>query len=193
MIRIATEADVPAMLAIYAPYIVTTTYSFEYQVPGEEAFLQRFRGHTEKFPWLVWEENGEILGYAYGSAPFERAAYAWCAESSIYLRPEAQGRGIGRKLYRALEDLLRQQGYQTLYAIITSENEGSLAFHSSVGFSHLAEFPRCGYKFGRWAGVVWMEKRLDSVECPSNPPVPWSAFVANVQKMEDILDTLSLS
>ena len=193
MIRIATEADVPAMLAIYAPYIVTTTYSFEYQVPGEEAFLQRFRGHTEKFPWLVWEENGEILGYAYGSAPFERAAYAWCAESSIYLRPEAQGRGIGRKLYRALEDLLRQQGYQTLYAIITSENEGSLAFHSSVGFSHLAEFPRCGYKFGRWAGVVWMEKRLNSVECPSNPPAPWSAFVANVQKMEDILDTLSLS
>ena len=193
MIRIAREADVPAMLAIYAPYILTTTYSFEYRVPGEGEFLQRFRGHTRQFPWLVWEEDGQILGYAYGSAPFERAAYAWCAESSIYLRPEAQGRGIGRKLYRALEDLLRIQGYQTLYAIITEENPGSLSFHERTGFVHLATFPRCGYKFGRWNGVVWMEKPLNTVESPSNPPVPWSELVAGVQKMEDILDTLSLS
>ena len=193
MIRIAVEADVPQMLAIYAPYILTTTYSFEYEVPTEEAFLERFRKYTRQFPWLVWEENGRILGYAYGAPPFERAAYAWCAESSIYLRGDARGRGIGLRLYGALEKLLKQQGYQVLYAIITTENTGSLQFHRKAGFSHLAEFSRCGYKFGRWAGVIWMEKRLDSVEFPSNPPTPWSAFVADVQKMEDILDTLSLS
>ena len=193
MIRIATEADLPAMLAIYAPYVLTTTYSFEYEVPTESAFLQRFRSCTRQFPWLVWEENGEVLGYAYGSAPFERAAYAWCAESSIYLRPDAQGRGIGGKLYRVLEQLLRKQGYQTLYAIVTQENTGSLQFHSRVGFAHLATFPRCGYKFGRWNGVVWMEKPLEIVESPGNSPMPWSVLVADVQNLEDILGTLSLS
>ena len=193
MIRIAVDADMPAMLAIYAPYIINTAYSFEYEVPTEAAFLQRFRKYTARFPWLVWEENGEILGYAYGSAPFERAAYGWCAESSIYLRPDAHGRGIGRRLYAALETLLQYQGYQVVYAIITSENTGSVQFHSHVGFSHVAEFPRCGWKFGRWVGTVWMEKRLNFVDCPSNAPVPWSAVVADVQKMEDILDTLSLS
>ena len=193
MIRIAVEADVPAMLAIYAPYILNTAYSFEYEVPTEAAFLQRFRKYTEGFPWLVWEENGEVLGYAYGSAPFERAAYGWCAESSIYLRPDAQGRGIGRRLYGALEALLQYQGYRVLYAIITSENTGSLCFHSRAGFAHVAQFPRCGWKFGRWVGTVWMEKRLNFVESPSNMPVPWSAIVADVQKMADILDTLSLS
>ena len=193
MIRIATEADLPAMLAIYAPYVLTTTYSFEYEVPTESTFLQRFRSCTRQFPWLVWEENGEVLGYAYGSAPFERAAYAWCAESSIYLRPDAQGRGIGGKLYRVLEQLLRKQGYQTLYAIVTQENTGSLQFHSRVGFTHLATFPRCGYKFGRWNGVVWMEKPLEIVESPGNSPMPWSVLVADVQNLEDILGTLSLS
>ena len=193
MIRVATEADIPAMLAIYAPYVLTTTYSFEYEVPTEAAFLQRFRSCTRRFPWLVWEENGEVLGYAYGSAPFERAAYAWCAESSIYLRPDAQGRGIGLRLYGALEQLLRKQGYQTLYAIVTQENTGSIRFHSRAGFSHLATFPRCGYKFGRWNGVIWMEKPLKIVKSPSAAPMPWEQLVADVQKLEDILDTLSLS
>ena len=74
MIRMAVEADVPAMLAVYAPYIEETTYSFEYTVPSEEEFLTRFRRITEQFPWLVWEEEGTVLGYAYGSLPFEREA-----------------------------------------------------------------------------------------------------------------------
>ena len=193
MIRIAVEADVPAMLAIYAPYILNTAYSFEYDVPTEEAFLQRFRSYTSQFPWLVWEEEGKVLGYAYGSAPFERAAYSWCAESSIYLHADARGRGIGKRLYAALEKLLGYQGYQVLYAIITTENSGSIRFHGRAGFAHLVEFPRCGWKFGRWVGTVWMEKRLNSVDSPSNFPIPWSSLVADVQKMEDILDTLSLS
>ena len=90
MIRIATEADVPAILDIYAPYILSSTATFEYDVPTREAFLQRFRTITARFPWLVWEEGGEILGYAYASAPYERAAFAWCAEPSVYLRPEAR-------------------------------------------------------------------------------------------------------
>ena len=101
MIRIATEADVPEILAIYAPYIENTTITFEYNVPTKAEFLERFRSITQQFPWLVWEEDGKILGYAYGSAPFQRDAYRWCAEDSIYLHPDARGRGIGTKLCTA--------------------------------------------------------------------------------------------
>ena len=128
MLRIAEERDIPAMLDIYAPYILTTTYTFEYDVPCLRTFTQRFCDITAQFPWLVWEEKGEILGYAYASPPYTRAAYRWCAEVSAYIRPEAHGRGIGRQLYDALEQLLWRQGYQVIYALISTENTGSVAF-----------------------------------------------------------------
>ena len=193
MIRIAEERDVPEMLAIYAPYILTTTATFEYDVPSYEEFLRRLRSITERFPWLVWEEDGVILGYAYGSAPFERAAYSWCSEASVYLRPEAQGKGIGRKLYTALEGILTYQGYRVVYAIITSENAASVAFHSKMGYKTDVNFQNCGYKFGRWLGVIWMEKRLNPVENASNFPETWQSIRQNEQKFSDILDILSLS
>ena len=119
MIRIAEERDIPAILEIYGPYVLNTTITFEYDVPTREEFTRRFRDITRQFPWLVYEEDGEILGYAYASAPYARAAYAWCAEPSVYLKPEARGRGIGRKLYAALEQILDCQGYQVLYALVT--------------------------------------------------------------------------
>ena len=128
-IRLAAETDLPRILAIYAPYVEHTTISFEYTPPTPDEFRQRFLKITARFPWLVWEEQGEILGYAYACAPFERAAYQWCCEPSIYLRPDAQGRGIGRKLYTALEELMKLQGYRNVYAIITAANETSVAFH----------------------------------------------------------------
>lgn len=193
MIRIATQADVPAILDIYAPYVLTTTVSFEYDVPTQEAFLERFQKYTRQFPWLVWEENGRILGYAYASAPFERAAYSWCAEPSIYLHPDARGRGIGRALYTALEKILALQGYQVLYALITEENRASAAFHEKMGYRICVKFPDCGFKFGRWLGLIWMEKRLKTVEIPSNKPAPWLSIVENAEKLENILCTLSLS
>ena len=182
MIRFATKEDLPQILAIYAPYVTNTTASFEYEVPTEEEFARRFETITAQFPWLVWEEDGQILGYAYGSAPFERAAYRWCAEPSIYLAPEAQGKGIGRRLYTVLEDLLQKQGYRLLYAIITSENAGSIAFHEKLGYRHLATFPGCGYKHGKQLGVVWMEKDLPFVEYPISFPTPLYQIVDNTQK-----------
>ena len=193
MIRIAVEADVPEILAIYAPYVINTTYSFEYEVPSPEAFLARFREITARFPWLVWEEDGKILGYAYGSPPFERAGYAWIAEVSIYLLPEAQGKGLGRRLYAALEKLLALQGYHLIYSIITGENTGSIAFHEKAGYRFLADFPACGYKHGKNLNVIWMEKRLKSVEIPSNLPTPWSVLVKTDGIGEDILAILTLS
>ena len=193
MIRIATEKDVPQILAIYGPYVEDTTVSFEYTVPSPDAFLDRFRTITAQFPWLVWEEEGRVLGYAYGSPPYARAAYGWCAEPSVYLAPEAHRRGIGTALYAALEKLLALQGYQILYALVTSENAPSMAFHIRNGYSVRAEFPECAYKFGRVLGVTWLEKRLRSVDIPSSHPATWLSIVNSDQILDDILDNLTLS
>ena len=193
MIRIATEADVPAILEIYAPYVENTTITFEYDIPGREEFTERFRAITAQFPWLVWEEESKILGYAYAAPPYTRAAYRWCAEPSIYLKPQARGRGIGRKLYTALEELLKLQGYQVLYALITQENEDSLHFHEKLGYRRKVLFDNCGFKFGRWLGVYWLEKRLISVEIPKSFPASFPQLEQNSQRISDILYSLSLS
>lgn len=193
MIRFATCDDIAAMLAIYAPYVENTTFSFEYTAPAYETFLNRFTKYTQQLPWLVWEEKGEVLGYAYGSLPFERAAYSWCCEVSVYVAPHAHGRGIGKKLYAVLEEIMWRQGYRIIYSLITSENTGSLAFHEKVGYRFCAEFPRCGFKFGRWLGVIWMEKQSNLVEIPSDFPVSWRTIVKNDEDWQNILAVLSLS
>ena len=193
MIRVAQESDVAQILAIYGPYVESTTVTFEYDVPCRREFTERFRSVTAQFPWLVWEEAGEILGYAYASPPYTRAAYRWCAEPSVYLKPRAQGRGIGRKLYGALEEILTLQGYQILYALVTEENRASLTFHEKMGYRKAALFGECGFKFGRWMGVYWLEKRLISVEIPKSFPVPFPQLGQDEQRISDILYNLSLS
>lgn len=170
-VRQATVQDVPRILEIYGYYVKNTAISFEYTVPTLEEFTQRFLGITAWFPWLVWEENGTVLGYAYGSRPFERAAYQWCAGASIYLCPEACGKGIGKKLYAALEQILQKQGYRKVYAVITTANAPSVAFHRAVGYRHTATMPDCGFKFGKWYGTVWMEKELNTWDAPPREPV----------------------
>ncbi len=171
-IRRATVQDVPRILEIYGPYVKNTAISFEYTVPTIEDFTRRFLDITAQFPWLVWEEDGVILGYAYGSRPFERAAYQWSAESSIYLCPEACGKGIGKSLYTALEQILQRQGYRKVYAIVTTDNENSVAFHRAMGYRHTATMPDCGYKFGKWYGTIWLEKDLNTWKNPPGEPVP---------------------
>ena len=193
MIRFAVEADIPEILEIYAPYVLNTAYSFEYTVPTLEEFTQRFCSYTAQFPWLVWEEDGRVLGYAYGSRPWGRAAYSWNAEVSIYLAPSIHGRGIGRKLYAVLEEILKLQGYRIIYAVITSDNQGSIAFHKKIGYEFVAAFPGCGHKFGRQLGTVWLEKRVDFVEYPQNFPTSCRTVVENDGKLRDILDKLSIS
>ena len=192
MIRPATEKDIPEILAIYGPYVEHSTATFEYDVPCQRSFLQRFLDITAQFPWLVWEEEGQILGYAYASAPYSRAAFSWCAEPSIYLRESAKGRGIGSMLYRVLEEILARQGYQVLYALITSENSASIGFHEKMGYETKVDFPNCGYKFDRWLGLIWMEKRIKIVQSPSGFPTPWRTIVQDVKSFRNILDTLSL-
>ena len=193
MIRPATEKDVPEILEIYAPYVENTTVTFEYDVPCHRSFLQRFYEITAQYPWLVWEEEGHILGYAYASAPYSRPAFSWCAEPSIYLRDEAKRRGIGKMLYAALEKILEIQGYQVLYALITADNLDSIRFHENAGYKTSVEFPACGFKFGRWLGLIWMEKRLKIVQTPSGFPKSWLSIVQDGERFSNILDSLSLS
>lgn len=175
MIRPAVTSDVPAILDIYRPYILETSYTFEYDVPDNAAFLCRFETISAEFPWLVWEENGQILGYAYGERPFSRAAYQWAADLAIYLRPEAFGRGIGKALYTAVEEILRRQGYMLAYGVVTSANAGSCAFHEAMGYQKTAVFPDCGFKFGSWYGTVWYEKRLRD-GLPEASPKGWRSI-----------------
>lgn len=191
-IRMATPADIPRILDIYAPYVRDTAVSFEYEVPTPDSFAQRFCAITAQFPWLVWEENGTVLGYAYGSAPFERAAFGWCAEASVYLHPSIQGKGIGKALYAVLEAILTLQGYCKIYALVTTANAASLAFHKAAGYRFTAEMPACGYKLGAWHGLVWLEKNLNFEENPKNFPLSCSSIVDFDRKFQKILDTLSL-
>lgn len=165
-IRAATEADVPAMLAIYGEFVKNTAVSFEYQVPGEAEFTERLHSHIAQYPWLVYEENHRVLGYAYAGRAFERAAYAWNAEISCYLAPQIRRRGIGRELYARIEEILRTQGVRKVFAVITSANDASLAFHRAIGYHDAARFSEVGYKLGRWYDVLWLEKRL----CPNGTP-----------------------
>ena len=171
-IRPATLADVPAMLAIYQPYVANTTYSFEYTGPTEEEFTERFLQYTVKYPWLVWEEAGCVVGYAYASPMAVRASYQWTADTSIYIKEDFHGGGIGRALYTALEEILRGLGYYNLLAIITEENEISRLFHTRMGYTHLLDLPKVGYKFGRWLGVSYYMKRIREGE-PTAAPVKW--------------------
>ena len=173
MLRPGLERDLPEMLEIYRPYVEGSCVSFEEVLPDLAAFRRRFRGITARFPWLVWEEGGRVLGYAYASAPFERAAYRWCAEISVYVAADAHRRGIGGALCAALEERLVREGYFVVYALITSENKASLAFHAARGYRLLAEFPDSGYKDGRWLSVTWMEKRLRPLRDPPGPPELW--------------------
>ena len=192
-IRLARQEDLGAILSIYAPYIEQTAYSFEYTVPTREVFEKRFLDITAQFPWLVYEEDGVVLGYAYGSAPFERAAFSWCAEVSVYLAPQAQGRGVGKQLYRVLEAILIAQGYRLIYALVVSGNTRSLAFHKKLGYRFLAEFPGCGQKFGKLHSLTWLEKQVDFGSVSSNFPRKCWEIVDSDKKLKEFLDKITLS
>ena len=148
------------MLAIYAPFVEHTAVSFEYDVPTEAEFARRLEEHQAAFPWLVCEENGRVMGYAYAGRAFERAAYGWNAEISCYLAPELRGRGVGRRLYARIEEILTRLGYYKLFAVVTSANAPSVAFHRALGFRDAACFRNVGYKQGGWYDVLWLEKTL---------------------------------
>ena len=171
MIREAMAADVEGMLAIYEYYVRETAVSFEYEVPTVEEFTRRLEEHKEMYPWLVWEEDGQILGYAYAGRAFERAAYSWNAEISCYLK--VKGKGMGRTLYGMIEDILLKQGIRKVYAVVTSANAPSVAFHKAIGYRQVLTYRDVGFKHGQWYDVIWLEKQLCSLGEPKNFPISW--------------------
>lgn len=172
-IRTATLPDAGRLLDIYAPYVERTAITFEYTVPSLAEFESRLLHTLEKYPYLTAEEGDKLLGYAYASAFKGRAAYGWSVETSIYVREDCTGKGIGRALYSALEDVLRRQHICSLCACITYPNPESIAFHERFGYRTVAHFHDSGFKLDRWYDMIWMEKEL----CPHTvPPLPFIPF-----------------
>ena len=179
-LRAADPSDAPRLLEIYAPYVTDTAITFEYDVPAVEEFRERMERTLEKYPYIVAIRDGRIIGYAYASAFAERAAYGWSVELSIYVDMEERRSGAGRKLYDALETILKEMHILNVNACIACPKEedeyldrNSVQFHEHMGFRLAGEFHDSGYKFGRWYNMVWMEKMIGE---HTDQPLPVLTF-----------------
>ena len=160
-IRIARLEDVPAIAAIYRPYVEQSAVTFETAAPDVQTFQERFLGITAVYPWLVAEDDqGMIVGYAYASRAFARAAYDWVADLAIYFKMDHDHHGMARPLYETLMALLKRQQVHKVYALITADNRKSLRFHEKLGFTPAGVLKKCGFKLGCWHDVAWLEKAL---------------------------------
>ena len=169
LIRFAAPDDAGRILEIYAPYITDTVISFEYDVPSLADFTARVERISGKYPYLVYERDGVVVGYAYASPYIERAAYDYTVDLSVYVDAAYCGQNIGECLYAALLDILAKQGFYTAYACITATNRNSLNFHKRMGFTDAGTHPLAGFKHGKWLDVCWYYKRL---QADTNPPQP---------------------
>lgn len=165
VIRDAKLEDAERILEIYAYYVENTAISFEYDVPTLSEFQDRMKNTMKRYPYLVVEKDGKIQGYTYAHPFVGRAAYGWSCELTIYLDHRAKRAGLGRMLYEELEKRLSAMGILNLYACIgylevedEYLNKNSAEFHAHLGFVKVGEFHKCGYKFGRWYDMIWMEK-----------------------------------
>lgn len=174
VIRIAKPEDAEELLKIYALYVKHTAITFEYEVPTVKEFRDRIEHILKRHPYLVAERDGELIGYAYAGVFNEREACDRSVETAIYVRKDGRKDGIGRMLYVALEKILSEQNILNLNACIAYVNDddpyltkNSVEFHKHMGYRFVGRFHRCGYKFGRWYDLVWMEKYIgEHVEKP---------------------------
>ena len=162
LIRPSTEHDLPAITRIYAHHVLHGTGTFETTPPTlEEMTARRADVLNKGLPWLVVEEAGEVLGYAYGNWFKPRPAYRFSVEDSIYLAPEAAGKGLGRALLAELLAALERGGIRKVMAVIgDSANAGSIGVHKALGFEQVGVVQACGWKFGRWLDIVMMQRAI---------------------------------
>jgi len=173
-VRVADPAGDAARIAqIYQPYVAETIISFEEIAPTADQMADRIRSTLAWTPWLVADEDGRVVGYAYASRHRERTGYRWSVDISVYLEAGAQGRGIGRALYRELLELLRRQRFVNVYAGITLPNDASVGLHRAIGMEQIGTYERVGYKFGQWLGVTWFGMRLNEPAEPPLEPIPF--------------------
>jgi L-amino acid N-acyltransferase YncA len=168
VIRDATEQDAEACAALYAPYVTDTAITFEYEPPTTAEMAQRIAVAQRLHAWLVLEDEGRVVGYAYAAPVKERAAYRWSAEVSVYLEMGRRRGGAGRALYEALFDRLTDRGYRTVVAGMTLPNEASEGLHRAMGFEPIGVQRRIGWKHGRWRDVAWAQRALVTGD---DPPV----------------------
>ena len=181
IIRLALPQDARQLRDIYAPYVEKTAISFETVAPTATAMLRRRDEIVQRYPYLVAEQDGVLLGYAYAHPFVGRAAYDWSAEMTIYMKMDARGKGLGGKLYRTLEAILKAQGVLNLNACIGvpkgADDEylthASVNFHAHLGYTLVGTFHDSGYKFGRWYDMAWMEKILGEHTMPAAPIRPF--------------------
>ncbi len=167
MIRIAHGDDATAVHDIYTPSVLRGVETFETELPGVDAMRERILTRLRHYPWIVWEDGGRVLAYAYASRFRERAAYDWIAETSIYVHADARRRGIARRLYATLLDAMRLQGINQAVGVITLPGQGSVAMHEAMGFAPAGVWRGAGYKLDAWWDVgVWQLE----LKTPQNPP-----------------------
>jgi phosphinothricin acetyltransferase len=175
-IRAARREDAAAIAAIYAPYVTRGTVSFEIEPPDTRAMARRMEASEGLYPWIV-ATNGDgegVLGYAYATRFRERPAYRYVVETSVYLAGPAQGQGIGRLLYEALIDTLREQGFVHAIGSIALPNQSSIALHEAVGFRRTGVYREVGFKEGRWIDVGIWQCELNDPQVPPEEPRPFS-------------------
>jgi L-amino acid N-acyltransferase YncA len=161
LIRDATDdQEANACAAIYSPYVTDTVISLEEVAPTPAEMAARIERTLKTHPWLVAEEAGEVIGYAYGSQHRERAAYRWAADVAVYVDPRHHRRGAARILYETLFALLAEQGFRIACAGVTLPNEASVGLHEALGFQPVGVYRRIGFKFGAWRDVGWWQLEL---------------------------------
>jgi phosphinothricin acetyltransferase len=171
IIRPARLADAHSILNIYKPYVLTSNISFETELPTLKAMEQRIQEYSE-LGFLVCEEAGKVVGYAYASKHRERAAYQWSCEVSAYVDEGHHSQGIATNLYRDLITILKDSGYVNAYAGITLPNLKSVRFHESMGFKPIGVYKEIGFKLGEWCDVGWWGLKIqESIDNPKPPKV----------------------
>lgn len=168
-IRIATKEDAYSIQKIYEPYVINTTITFEIEAPTVTEMAERIQHTLERYPYLVAEEEGKVIGYAYAGTLYDRRAYDHSAELSIYIDQSKRHGGVGHLLYDVLIQYLEKMNVTNLYGCITYPNDASISFHEKYGFTKAAHFHECGYKFNKWLDVVYYEKHLNKTTEPFIP------------------------
>jgi L-amino acid N-acyltransferase YncA len=175
-IRLATFADANGILAIYAPIVTETPISFELEPPSLMEMQLRIENTLTDLPWIVWDSDGTVMGYAHASRHRERAAYQWAVDVSVYVAADVRREGVGRSLYTALFGILRDLGYYTAFAGIALPNLPSVKFHEAVGFRPMGVYRNVGFKLGKWRNVGWWGCPLRAYKGEPEPPRAISAL-----------------
>jgi L-amino acid N-acyltransferase YncA len=179
-IRLADpDRDATEIAAIYRPSVENGLASFEEVAPDEDEMASRMRRTLARTPWLVAEdEDGEAVGYAYGSPHHERPGYRWAVNISVYVAERAREHGVGRRLYDELLRILTRQGFVNVYAGITLPNPASVALHEAIGMRRIGVYERVGFKLGAWHDVAWYGLRLTEPAGVPPEPIPLPTLLA---------------